>query len=57
LTKDVAETPIKGLNLMKNILNKHSKLREKKHIIYGSGIKGIPGIEMELNLGFKEITN
>jgi hypothetical protein len=34
---------------MKNILNKHNKLRKKKYKIYGSSIKGTPGREMELN--------
>jgi hypothetical protein len=32
---------------MKNILNKHSKLRKEKYEIYDSCIKGAPGTEME----------
>jgi hypothetical protein len=43
------------LNLMKSILNKHSKLRKKKYKIYSSIIKGVPGSEMELIPVFKDI--
>ena len=42
------------LSLMKNILNKHSKLRKEKYKIYGSSIKGAPGSEMEMNPMFKD---
>ena len=59
LTKEVSETPIIDfvlwLSLMKNILNKHSKLRKEKYKIYGLSIKGAPGSEMELNPVFKDI--
>jgi hypothetical protein len=61
LTKEVSETPIIDFvlwfNLIKNILNKHSKLRKEKYRIYGSSVKGVPGSEMELSPVFKEITN
>jgi hypothetical protein len=40
---------------MKNILNKHSKLRKGKYKVYGLSIKGAPGSEMELNPVFEEI--
>jgi hypothetical protein len=53
LTKEVSETPsiecVLWLNLMKNVLNKHSKFRKQRHKIYGSSIKGAPGSEIELN--------
>ena len=43
LTKEVSEMPIIDfvfwLSLMKNTLNKHSKLRKAKYKIYGSSIK------------------
>jgi len=56
LTKEVSGTPITEfdlwLSLMKNILNKHSKLRKEKYKIYGLSIKGAPGSEMELNSVF-----
>jgi hypothetical protein len=45
------------LSFMKNILNKHSKLRKEKYKIYGSNTKGAPGSEMELSPVLKEITN
>jgi hypothetical protein len=58
LTKEVSETPIIDfvlwLSLMKNILNKHNKLRKEKYKIYGLSIKGAPGSEMELNPVFKD---
>ena len=40
---------------MKNILNKHSKVRKGKYKIHGSSIKGVPGSEMELTPMFKDI--
>ena len=43
------------LSLMKNILNKRSKLRKEKYKVYGSRIKGVPGSEMELNPVFVDI--
>jgi hypothetical protein len=49
LTKEVPKEPYRDfvlwLSLMKNILNKCSKLRKKKCKIYGSSIKGSPGCE------------
>jgi hypothetical protein len=51
LTKEFPKKPCRKfvlwLSLMKNFLNKPSKLRKEK--IYGSSIKGSPGREMELN--------
>ena len=59
LLKEVSESPIIDfvfwLSLMKNVLNKHSKLRKEKYKIYGSSIKGAAGSEMELNPVFKDI--
>ena len=56
LTKEVSEMPIIDfvlwLSLMKNILNKHGKLRKEKYKIYGLSIKWVPGSEMEQNLVF-----
>ena len=56
LTKEVSETPIIDfvlwLSLIKNILNKRSKLGKEKYKIYGSSIKGAPGSDMEPNLVF-----
>ena len=53
LTKKVTKKPSRDfvlwLSLMKNILNKCSKLRKEKYKIYGSSIKGAPGGEMKLN--------
>jgi hypothetical protein len=43
------------LNLMKSILNKHSKMRKGKYKIYGLSIKGAPGSKMELSPVFKDI--
>jgi hypothetical protein len=34
---------------MKSVLNKDSKLRKETYKIYGSGIKGALGTEIELN--------
>ena len=62
LKKEVPKQP--GINsfvrllqctLMKSILMKRSKLREKKYKIKGSNIKGALGSEMELNPVFKDI--
>ena len=59
LTKEVSEMPIIDfvlwLNLMKSILNKHSKMRKGKYKIYGLSIKGAPGSKMELSPVFKDI--
>jgi hypothetical protein len=59
LTKEVTEMPIIDfvlwLSFMKSILNKHSKLREKKYKIYGLSIKEAPRSKMELNSVFKDI--
>jgi hypothetical protein len=56
LTKEVSEMPIIDfvlwLSLMKNILNKHSKLEREKYKIYGLIIKWAPGSEMEPNSVF-----
>ena len=43
------------LSLMKNILNKHNKLRMEKYKMYGSRNKGMSGRKIELNPVFKEI--
>jgi hypothetical protein len=40
---------------MKSLLMKRSKMRKKRHKIYGSGNEGAPGSEMKLNPMFKEI--
>ena len=57
LTKKVSKQP--GINysmlllkftVTKNVLMKRSKLRKEKYKICDSSIKGVPGIEMELNL-------
>ena len=59
LIKEVSKKPSRDfvlwLSLMKSILNKCSKLRKEIYKMYGSGIKGAPGIEMELNPMYKEI--
>jgi hypothetical protein len=59
LKKDVSETPMIDLalwpSIMKNILNKHSKLGKEKYKIYCMNIKEAPGSEMELNPVFKDI--
>jgi hypothetical protein len=53
LTKEVSETPsinfVLWLSLMKNISNKHRKLKKEKYKMCGSSIKGAPGSEMELH--------
>jgi hypothetical protein len=58
LTKEVSETPIIDfilwLSLMKNILNKHSKLRKEKYKIYSLSIKWAPGSVMELSPVFQD---
>jgi hypothetical protein len=57
LTKEVSKQS--GINsivwllkssFMKSVLMKRSKLRKEKYKICDSSIKGVPGIEMELNL-------
>jgi hypothetical protein len=59
LTKEVSETPITDfvlwLRLMKNILNKCSKLRKEKYTKCSLNIKGTPGSEMKLGPVFKDI--
>jgi hypothetical protein len=59
LTKEVSETPIIDfvlwLSLIKNILNKRSKLGKEKYKIYGSSIKEASGSKMALNPVFKDI--
>jgi hypothetical protein len=59
LTKDISGKSIIDfvlwLSLMKNILNKHSKLRKEKYKIYGSSIIGAPGGETEPNPVFQDI--
>jgi hypothetical protein len=49
LTKEVSKKPSRDcvlwLSFMKNIVNKHSKLRKEKYKIYGSSIKGARGSE------------
>lgn len=60
VTEEISKMPNRDivllLSLMKNILNKHSKLRkEKKYKIYGLSVKGTPRSEMELNPIFKNI--
>jgi hypothetical protein len=56
LTKEVSKKPSRDfvlwLSLMKRSLNKHSKLRKEKYKIYGLGIEGVPGSEMDQNLVF-----
>jgi hypothetical protein len=56
LTKEVSKKPSRDLvlwlSLMKDVLNKHSKLRKENYKLYGSGIKGEPRHEMELNSVF-----
>ena len=56
LTKEVSKNPdrdfVLRFSLMKNILNKYSKLRNYMYMymyIYGLNIKRAPGSEMELN--------
>jgi hypothetical protein len=39
---------------LKNILNRHSKLRKEKYKIYGLNFNGAPGSEMGLNPVFKD---
>jgi hypothetical protein len=55
LTKEGSKKPsrdcILWLSLMKS-LKKHSKLRKEKYKIYGLGIKGVSGSEMEQNTVF-----
>ena len=59
LAKEVSDMPIIDfvlcLSLMKNILNKHSKLRKEKYKIYSLRIKWVPGSKMELNPVFKVV--
>lgn len=60
LTKEVSKKANRDtvllLSLMKNVLNKCSKLRkEKNNKIYSLSVKGTPGSEMELNPVFKDI--
>jgi hypothetical protein len=43
------------LSLMKNVLNKNSKLRKEKYKIHGLSIKGVPGSDMDMNPVFKNI--
>ena len=53
LTKEVSKNPsrdfILWLNLMKSVLNKHSKLRKEKYKIYSLNIEGESGSRIELN--------
>ena len=46
LTKEVSKIPsidfVPWLSLMKNVLNKHSKLRTEKYKMHYSSIKGAP---------------
>ena len=53
LIKEVSKKPSRDfllwLGLKKRILNKCRKLRKEIYKMYGSGIKGAPGSEMELN--------
>jgi hypothetical protein len=59
LTKEDSKKPSRDfvlwLDLIKSILNKHTKLRKQKYKIYHLSIKGAPGSEMELNLVFRDI--
>jgi hypothetical protein len=60
LTKEVSKNPdrdfVLRFSLMKNILNKYSKLRNYMYI-YGLNIKRAPGSEIELNPVFEEIAD
>ena len=53
LIKEVSKKPSRDfllwLGLKKRILNKCCKLRKEIYKRYGSGMKGAPGSEMELN--------
>jgi hypothetical protein len=64
LTKEVSKNPdrdfVLRFSLMKNILNKYSKLRNYMYMymyIYGLNIKRAPGSEIELNPVFEEIAD